>query len=276
MTDQASRMYRDAKTYNPFKGCGFNCLYCGPSFQRQAKRQRRLCARCYDFVPHEHPERLDARRIPNAHTVFVCGNGDISFCSVEFVHRTLDVLAEHSRRHPEVDYYLQSKRPACFAPFLDSLPPRVLLVTTLETNRDAGYDRISKAPPPTERFAKFLALDWPRKVVTVEPVMDFDVDPFVGMLAAIRPEHVWLGFNSRPKEVALPEPPMQKVRAFARRLREQGLMVRGKDLRGLRLPTIEQGGSSCTAASQRLTSRAHSRPKQGESFGAVTGRVGEP
>lgn len=29
-----------------------------PSFQRQAKRQKRNCADCYEYRPHEHPERL--------------------------------------------------------------------------------------------------------------------------------------------------------------------------------------------------------------------------
>lgn len=50
----------------------------------------------------------------------------------------------------------------------------------METNRDQGYERISKAPPPTERFRQFLALDYPRKVVTIEPVMDLDLDTFAG------------------------------------------------------------------------------------------------
>ena len=39
---EPSNMYAEAKTWNPFKGCAFDCVYCVPSFQRQAKRQKWL------------------------------------------------------------------------------------------------------------------------------------------------------------------------------------------------------------------------------------------
>src|ERR1017187_140853 len=76
-----SNMYRRAKTWNPFRGCGFHCTYCGTSFQLQAKRLLHNCGLCYAFVPHFHPERLG--RIPPAPIVFVCGNGDLAFASSE-------------------------------------------------------------------------------------------------------------------------------------------------------------------------------------------------
>ena len=44
-----SRMYARAKTWNPLKGCLFNCPYCRPSFQRQAKRQKQCCVKCYSY-----------------------------------------------------------------------------------------------------------------------------------------------------------------------------------------------------------------------------------
>ena len=73
-----SNMYAAAKTWSPFKGCKFDCTYCMPSFQLQAKRQKHLCSSCYNYVPHCHPERL--AKIPSAEIVFVAGNGDIAFC----------------------------------------------------------------------------------------------------------------------------------------------------------------------------------------------------
>jgi len=65
-----SRMYEGVKTWNPFIGCRFNCVYCKPSFQRQAKRRKKWCELCYCYEPHFHPERLD--RVPNARTIFAC------------------------------------------------------------------------------------------------------------------------------------------------------------------------------------------------------------
>lgn len=76
-----TRMYAAVKTWNPFRGCEFDCSYCGPSFQRQAKRQKQNCMQCYEDAPHEHPDRL--MKIPGADIVFVCGNADISFARPE-------------------------------------------------------------------------------------------------------------------------------------------------------------------------------------------------
>jgi len=228
-------MYADAKTWSVFKGCEFNCVYCKPSFQLQAKRQLHVCRRCYDFEPHLHPERLDTRKIPSAPIVFVGGNGDLAFSAHRDVVRIIEVITEHSARHPDRTFYLQSKRPECFEPFLDILPKSVVLVTTLETNRDEGYAAISKAPPPTERYRQFLALDYPRKVVTIEPVMDFYADIFAKMIVKLAPEYVWLGFNSKPKSVQLPEPDVDKLRVFTTLLKQAGIPVREKELRGLDL-----------------------------------------
>lgn len=229
-----TNMYADAQTWSVFKGCAFDCVYCKPSFQLQAKRQLHICPRCYAFEPHVHPERLDPRRIPSAPIVFVGGNGDLAFCPPDHFSRIIDVIKEHGAKHPNKVFYLQSKRPESFEPFLGLLPQSVVLVTTLETNRDEGYGAISKAPPPTERYRQFLALDYPRKVVTIEPVMDFDADVFSRMIVELAPEYVWLGFNSKTKPV-LPEPNTDKLREFVRSLTEAGIPIRGKDLRSLDL-----------------------------------------
>jgi hypothetical protein len=50
----------------------------------------------------------------------------------------------------------------------------------------------------------------------------------------LRVEYVWLGYNSRPKSVKLPEPSPEKVQEFVGLL--AGIEVRGKELRGLVLP----------------------------------------
>jgi len=182
---------------------------------------------CYHYVPHTHPERLD--RIPNAETVFICGNGDISFCSEEYTESIIDRVS----RYPKKTFYFQSKRPKYFNPFVTQFPPNVILVTTLETNRDEGYKAISKAPIPSKRDDQFRRLDYPRKVVTIEPVMDFDTEIFFSWILDIKPEYVWLGFNSRPAQVHIPEPSQEKVAEFMGRLKAEGIEVRGKELRGL-------------------------------------------
>lgn len=226
-----SHMYDDTTTWSPFKGCNWDCLYCRPSFQQQAKRQKHLCLRCYTYTPHEHPERLG--RIPSAKIVFVAGNGDICFADPGYTRRILDAIRAKNLTRPQTTYYLQSKQPGCFGQFLDELPPNIVLVTTLETNRDAGYDAVSKAPPPSERYRQFAALDYPRKVVTIEPVMDFDLGEFSQWMLDLRPQYIWLGFNSRPGQVALPEPDAAKFKSFWRALKAGGISVKPKDTHGL-------------------------------------------
>ena len=226
-------MYPKTKTWNPFKGCRFDCTYCKPTFKAQAKRQKHNCAQCYDYLPHYHEERLT--RIPARESIFVCGNADISFCEPAFTRRIIDQIKQHSERRPGKTFYFQSKRPSYLAQFLSEFPKNVILLTTLETNRDGPA--VSKAPVPSERYRQFKSLDYPRKVVTIEPIMDFDVDIFTGWIQDLHVEYVWLGFNSHPQSLKLPEPSPEKVQEFVGLLAGADIEVRGKELRGLVLPT---------------------------------------
>ena len=225
-------MYPKTKTWSPFKGCRFDCTYCAPTFKRQAKRQKHNCLQCYNYVPHYHEERL--KTIPSSEIVFVCGNADISLCKPAFTRQIIDRIKEQHRRCPNKTFYFQSKRPEYFAQFLPEFPDNVIVVTTLETNRD--QPAVSKAPVPSERYRQFLSLDYPRKVVTIEPIMDFDPGIFAGWIRKLHVEYVWLGFNSHPESVTLPEPKPETVEEFIGLLAEAGIEVRGKELRGLALP----------------------------------------
>lgn len=222
-------MYKDAQTWNPFVGCEFDCTYCGPSFQRQAKRQKQNCMKCYKYTPHFHSHQLS--KIPkNKKIVFVCGSGDVSFCKPEDMLKIIEAIKQHEGDIPQV-FYLQSKQPSCLKPYLKLLPKNVILVTTLETNRDKGYGKISKAPVPSKRYRQFLALKYPRKVVTIEPLMDFDVKIFAMWIIKINPEYVWIGFNSKEKEVSVPEPSKEKVLRLMNILRKHNIKIKEKTMR---------------------------------------------
>ena len=240
-----SGMYPDTKTWNPGVGCRYDCVYCEPSFQRQLKRVAGAlnCPDCYSYEPHYHPERL--KKIPSGEKewkeviVFVFGTGDISFYDPSFVRKTFKAIDNHKPRKPKT-YYFQSKNPECFEQYLDWFNEHnelVILLTTLETNRDAGYDKISKAPLPTIRFRDFYELDYPRKVLTIEPVLDFDLEEFVEMVLKLHRqgtlEYVWFGFDS--KNCGLPEPSIEKAQRFVDILQDHGIEVRGKSLRGVKL-----------------------------------------
>ena len=227
------------KTWNPFVGCLYDCVYCEKSFKRQLRRVARSigCEKCYNYTPHYHPERL--KRIPSAPIVFVCGTGDITYCTRHYVHKIFKAIDEHKPKKPKT-YYFQSKNPACFNLYLEWFKEnqdKVSLLTTLETNRDEWYRQISRAPFPTHRFYDFLDLHYPRKVVTIEPVLDFDLEIFATWMVQLHKqgslEYVWFGYDS--KNCNLPEPSTEKAQRFVNELKRQGIEVRGKTLRGVKI-----------------------------------------
>jgi len=232
-------MYPDTKTWNPFIGCKFDCVYCEKSFKRVLRRVGHNigCKLCYNYVPHTHSERL--KKIPSSPIVFVFGQGDIYFCAPHFVEQTFKSIEAHKPRKSKT-YYFQSKAPSIFNRYLDWFngnQDKVILLTTLETNRDEGYRNISKAPLPTTRFHDFLDLEYPRKVVTIEPVLNFDLRIFLTWMHLLKDqgtlEYVWFGFDS--KNCGLPEPSTEKAQKFVDELQAYEIEVRGKTLKNIKL-----------------------------------------
>lgn len=224
----SKNMYNDVKTWNPYVGCKFNCVYCVPSFQRMLHRvwacQGKKCDGCRDFSPHEHPERL--AKLPSANTLWPCAHGDISFADPDFIRTVISTV--NQGHHKKI--YFQSKDPKCFLQYIgDFDPKRTVLLTTLETNRDNGYDLISSAPVPSARAIAFEKLPWPRKIITIEPVIDFDPEIFMQWIVNIRPEAVWVGYNSKNKNLI--EPTNNKLFAFIHKLEVHGFEVRRKTIR---------------------------------------------
>jgi len=248
-------MYPETKTWNPFAGCNFDCIYCEPSFKRQLKRvggnpsvrqgttdpkgsigEKGGCTFCSSYTPHYHPERLENNSIPSSPIVFVFGTGDISFCEPEYVRKTIKTIKKQNTNTQRL-FYFQSKNPKTLEQYIGEYPENTILLTTIETNRDKGYDKISKAPKPSRRFRDFLELDYPRKVLTIEPILDFDIDIFTDWVKQLHDqgylEYVWIGYNSKKNQVTLPDPDMTKVVDFIRNMKQIGVQVRGKDLRSL-------------------------------------------
>jgi len=201
---------------------------------------------CYSYYPHNHPERTT---IPSAPIVFVFGTGDITFYEPTIMRTTFEIIDNHNPKMKK-EYYFQSKNPSCFNRFMDWFKSRddVILLTTLETNRDEGYENISKATKPSIRFKSFYELDYPRKAVTIEPVLDFDILDFSNWILQLHEqgtlEYVWFGYDS--KDCGLPEPTIELSQTFVNILARNGVEVRGKSLRDVRIQS-----SAPTARSEK-------------------------
>jgi len=218
------------KQWSPFVGCNHDCIYCAPSFQRNIKRASGRCpqlspdgtTKCYAFAPHFHEERLDQRppRTRFLQFIFTCANGDIAFATDDQVRRILDTIRAHNDR----TFLLQTKDPGrAFSRPGIKLPRNLVAGITLETNRDELAQRVSKAPPPSQRHQDFLAVQHKAKMVTIEPVLDFDLDTMIEWITELEPVMVWLGYDS--KRCDLPEPPLDKVKQLHWELSQLGIPV---------------------------------------------------
>lgn len=234
-------MYKDTVTWNPFVGCAYNCTYCKPSFQKLVKlagtkktNSQSECRSCQDYLPHEHEKRLDlessyTKSKFKESTIFVCGISDIFFATAEYMKKIFKIMREDKK--DDRLWFIQSKNPKCFGQYLKLLPQNTYLLTTLETNRGQDYDKVSQAPVPSQRFKDFMALKWNNKIVTVEPIMDFDMDTFVNWITSIKPKAVFIGYNSHPTTVPLQEPDMEKTLDLIVALKNKGIRVLLKKMR---------------------------------------------
>ena len=215
-----TNMYKlSVKQWSPFKGCKFECSFCKKSFQLQAKRQKRRCPECGDFIPHTHPERLD-HSLPNTkymQFIFACASSDITFCPTDYLEEIAAVMKKNSNKN----FLIQSKDPATFNRVKWS--KNVILGTTIETNDDEIYKGISSAPSPSQRYADFTKIEHPLKMVTIEPVIDFDLDILLKWMQDIKPCMIWLGYDT--KNCNLPEPSVSKVKKLHWELSKAGFVV---------------------------------------------------
>ena len=155
-------------------------------------------------------------------TIFVEHANDINGPDV-----TLEMkrrIVEHCLAWPDNTYVFQSKNPSGDAAIVDILPETAILGTTIETNRE--IEGIGDAPHPLDRYAGMALLSWPRKFVTIEPVLAFDVAILAQMIANLEPEFLNLGADSKNR--GLPEPTVDDVEDLVVALAERGIELREK------------------------------------------------
>ena len=204
-----SRMFKSiTKTWNVFVGCEFNCTYCNA--RKAALTRFKHLDRYKDgFKPHLVESEL-SRTFKPGEFVFVAYMGDISFAHQTEAYCILDRI----RQFPDTRFLLCTKDPGCFHKWGLNLPDNVVIATTLETNREVIP---SKAPIPIRRYAALKDYIHPHKMVSIEPVMDFDLFQLLDCMEILKPEIIEVGADNYHND--LPEPSPEKLESLLYHLR---------------------------------------------------------
>jgi len=225
MVKKSKRMYSDRKqNIGIVEGCDFKCKYC--AFEALQKRFG-ITIEDTSYIPHTHVERANKKPKNTSGDEFITIglNGDICFASDEVIRLIISYCAQWSDR----TFLLQSKNPARFIETTGTnsqkfyFPDNVILGCTLETNYSLipsaeikgeyiPYNTISKAPDPVLRAEAMVKIQDNRKIVTIEPILNFKPDTLKWMIEAIKPIVVYIGYDSGGHD--LPEPPLQKTLDF--------------------------------------------------------------
>lgn len=225
------------ETWNPITGCYHDCIYC---WARQLALNKLRNASRYrkGFVYRLNREEFSKRF--NGGVIFVSDMGDMFGSWVKSEHITK--VLHHISKFPNTYFLFLTKNPARYHEFLDVIPKNAILGTTLETNRDdiilegANGRPISKAPPPSERYKAMKSLDWPLKFVSIEPILDFDINVMVSWIKHISPFMMYVGYDNYGHK--LPEPPLRKTTELIAKLEEITLVLR-KTIRPAWYETLE-------------------------------------
>jgi len=211
-----SRMFKSiTRTWNVFKGCKHDCVYC--CARSLAETRLKNSPRYRDgFEPHFIEEELQSSFRPNEF-IFVAFMGDIAFATREEYLRILARI----RQFPKTWFLIQSKNPRRLYDWWVNwgigVPNNVYLGTTIETNRDYATIR-NKAPAPIDRFRYLAGYPHSLKFLSIEPIMDFDVDELLHWVKLMQPSIVEVGADNYHNH--LPEPSWRKVQELLREARE--------------------------------------------------------
>ncbi|MCD6422416.1 hypothetical protein J7L13_03670 [bacterium] len=201
------------------------------------KRQKNRCLKCYHYEPHAHLERLK-KRPPKTYGdefIFFPSSGDLAFASDEVIKTHI----EYAKKWNDRIFLMQTKNPKWMLNY--KFPENIILGITLETNSSffftpskyRSYREISEAPPPRLRTKIFSSFYHVKKMVTIEPILDFDFYSFISMLEDIDYSCgkliIYVGYDNH--NCHLPEPKLEKTKMLIATLEDMGFYVRVKSLR---------------------------------------------
>jgi DNA repair photolyase len=184
-------------TWNTIKGeCSHYCSYC------YMKRWGKL-----------NPVRFDEKELKtnlgNDNFIFVGSSCDMWANDIpdEWIKKTLKHCESFSSK-----YLFQTKNPSRILNYLDAcvITDKSVVCTTIESNRfNSKY--MGKSPDLWLRASEMnkLAHVGIKTYVTIEPIMDFDLDEMLHFIESCLPEQVNIGADTGKN--GLPEPSKEKL-----------------------------------------------------------------
>jgi len=193
-------------TWNPIKGCRHECIYCYLKVHKD-----------FDFTP-----RLEEKEL----FTFLGQNQKIfvgSACDMfgPWVPAKWQEFVFNACRRRDNLYLFQTKDPLQFSRMMGVWPAKFILGTTIETNRSTA--EISKAPEPHKRFEAMKAFSFRERMISIEPIMDFDLEVLVNWLGTLKPSFVSIGADSKGHK--LPEPDPAKIADLIYAIRAMGIKL---------------------------------------------------
>ncbi len=198
------------------------CVYCWA--RRLAETKLRNTRRYKNgFKPRLNPEEFKKTFNPGEF-VFVVDMGDL-FCET-VPDSWIRKVIEHISKFPKTHFLFLTKNPVRYRDFIGEFPPNAILGATIETNRDDLYlkHKISQAPPPSERYRAMRDLNWPKKFISIEPILDFDLEGFTQWITEIKPMIVYVGYDNYNNK--LPGPPLSKTTQLIDKLLNHTLVIK--------------------------------------------------
>lgn len=197
------------KTWNPVIGCLHNCRYC---WARKLAETRLTHMEKYKngFKPSITESELEKRF--RKQYVFACDMGDLfgEWVPKEWILKVLSTI----RKSPSSHFLFLTKNPKRYFEFLDIFPANLVLGATIETNRDYKF---SDAPLVEERYNCLTRLAFHNKMVSIEPIMNFDMEIFVNWIKEISPVVVHVGYANYNQHI--PEPTLEKTDKLIKTIR---------------------------------------------------------
>ena len=205
------------KTWNPIGGeCPHKCSYCYVKHSRARKK--------YTGTPYLVEHELK-RSLGKGHFWFV---GSMIDMFAEAIPRTwISRILDHCLEHTGNKYLFQTKNPGRIVGMVDwiSMPSDCVIGTTIETNRT--YEQMGYAPDVATRAISMSALcNRFETMVTVEPIMNFDMYDLVELIEICKPQ--WVNIGADSKNNGLPEPNVKRISILIQLLEEDGIEVKIK------------------------------------------------